>query len=699
MTFFKLFRIVAIISAAVLFAVWPSFAGDSSKKATSKDNELAVAYSIAEPGTEVIAVLRNNLPDSELVIQPVLRSATGTETQGQSITLRAREVRHIPLAVLFSGITDDSGQLVLRFNSGDAQNVAASLMFRRGNKEVQAPLPAVDAAPRSDSTESRVLWYRPNATAAVYLVLANGARDAATVVVGGTQQIAIAPLTTVRVPLTADDRTSGAISVVAPATVSVTALATGGAIASTFSRRSPVSTKSASQRKPDPPPVVTLRSGPLAPGACSPERGYSVLLHNMSNAPIAARATLKEYRNGVSLPIDLLPLSIAPGATVTADFQVKGSDTASAWRAVDIDYTGGTSDLAAMVLAHRKAGVETQRLSASAGKSYVGTQWLSAAEASTAIRVVNVGRKPADYSVTFFAPDSSVVYQVKGPKLKPGEDALVDIAQLREQAIADPQGRRMPLVLEEGTFEVETSDTSNEALLFAAATSPSADPAAAPAPLGAYCCGRVAPYVQPYPMWVFLYEFSLASVYVQDTCTGQRRGTAASWWTDDTMIASVDSLGNVYGFGPGATNVDAEVELWLSGPFGCGDHWFETVYAPVYVAACNPVISTAALRVACDNTSTYSGHLTINWGNGSAPVVETNVSTSTQESLMIELLGPPTVSDLCSSPLKCHDQQFKARTGPGVPNAGSIDWRIKIWCSVKLEPDVDTTVHESVTCQ
>jgi hypothetical protein len=241
------------------------------------------------------------------------------------------------------------------------------------------------------------------------------------------------------------------------------------------------------------------------------------------------------------------------------------------------------SEQKGMVLAHRKAGVETQRLSASAGKSYVGTQWLSAAEASTGIRVVNVGRKPADYSVTFFAPDSSVVYQVKGPKLKPGEEALVDLAQLREQGIADQQGRRMPLALEEGTFEVETSDTSNDALLFAAATSPSADPAAAPAPLGAYCCGRVAPYIQPYPMWVFLYEFSLASVYVQDTCTGQRRGTAASWWTDDTMIASVDSLGNVYGFGPGATNVDAEVELWLSGPFGCGDHWFETVYAPVNV--------------------------------------------------------------------------------------------------------------------
>ena len=119
-----------------------------------------------------------------------------------------------------------------------------------------------------------------------------------------------------------------------------------------------------------------------------------------------------------------------------------------------------------------------------------------------------------------------------------------------------------------------------------------ADPAANPAPL-AFCCGSVDPSVLPNPLWVIIHEFTSADAEVEDTCTGQQRKTGASWWTEDTTISTVDSLGNVYGFAPGATNVDAEVWLRLGGPFGCGDSWPETVHATVWVCPTSVTLSTS----------------------------------------------------------------------------------------------------------
>lgn len=362
----------------------------------------------------------------------------------------------------------------------------------------------------------------------------------------------------------------------------VTTVATGGAIASNFSRLQPPMS-AITQRRAKPNPTATLRSGPIAPGACTADHGYSVLLHNMSATAVTGRAVLKEYSNGIGMAVGLLPISIAPGDTLLAEFRPPQSTTPESWHAVDVEYVGSAGNLVGMALAHRQAGVEVQPVSASASKHYVGTRWESALGASTGIRVVNAGRTPAEYAITFYAPDSSVLYRIKAPTLNPGQDALVDIGQLRDQAVPDTEGRQMPLTLEEGTFEVETADGNMDGLVFAAATNVSSDSTVTATPLGGFCCGSSSAGIQPNPVLVEWLTWNYAAWYRRDECTAvTRKASALSWWTDDAWIAEVDSIGGVHGLRAGTTNVDAEVELWLGGPFGCGDHWYETVYAPVY---------------------------------------------------------------------------------------------------------------------
>ena len=83
------------------------------------------------------------------------------------------------------------------------------------------------------------------------------------------------------------------------------------------------------------------------------------------------------------------------------------------------------------------------------------------------------------------------------------------------------------------------------------------------------------------------------------------------------MIAGVDSLGNVYAFWPGTTDLDAEVELRLGGPYGCGDAWLETVYASVYVQPHIDSISPTSAMV-----GTSGRQITIDGsGFGSSPSV------------------------------------------------------------------------------
>jgi hypothetical protein len=626
----------ALLSLIVCFCASLLVAASQPGVAT-KTQELVLAYAAADANTDLIVILRNNLPDSALAVRPVLRGMNGAEIEGEALTLRAREVRHVPLPLLFRGIGDDSGQLLLRFSSAQADNLAASIAFRRAGREVQPPVAGLDTSTLGKQAESHVVWMLPNPDAHVDLAFTNTTANAVSAMVNGVQQVTLGPWATVRLPIT-DAGTTGTTIILAPDTVRVTTVVAGGAIASTFMRRQHPSNQTASRRPVDISPVVSLHSGPVAPGPCSTGVPYSVLLHNLSDAPVTARAVLKEYRNSVSSPIGQLSVKIAPGQTVTADFQAKASGPASAWHAVDVEYLGDFGDLAGVVLARKQAGVETQPLSASAAGSFVGTRWLSAAAASTGIRIANPGRKPVEYRITFFAPDSSILYQLKGPQLKPGEDTLVDVAQLREQRIPDPQSRIMPATLEEGTFEVEVPDASG-GMLFAAAATPAASPDAMPNSIFTLCCGRMDPVLTPDPWNAHIADAGWEVPSVRNTCTDAYVSPSEAWFDD--YIGTVISLepsgmrAFVTALAPGNALMSATVATYLGG-LRCGELYYQNVQAqanvaPITISGPNTVwwfngLSVSGYPVQITLTAASSGTVTWRASGAKAGAVSLNSS-------------------------------------------------------------------------
>lgn len=283
---------------------------------------------------------------------------------------------------------------------------------------------------------------------------------------------------------------------------------------------------------------------------------------------------------------------------------------------MDLEYRGVRGDLVGMAVVRHGSAADAWALSASASRAFIGPRLISTAGASTAIRVANVGRAPASYSVIFLAPDASILYEAENPVLQPDEDRLVDIDQLREQGIADKHGRRIPLTTDEGSFEVRAS-SGESATLFAAAASPAGTEGGIVPAYYEECCGYVDPYIDPGSFTGPVGSIWSEEVYVMDTCTyDYESGGSVEWSIDNWSIVTMRPQGDFEALTPGSTSINADVAVWMGGPV-CGEIYFQRVSAGANVVPRIDSIDPTTAVIGSKNVQ-----ITINGsGFGSSPSV------------------------------------------------------------------------------
>ncbi len=113
------------------------------------------------------------------------------------------------------------------------------------------------------------------------------------------------------------------------------------------------------------------------------------------------------------------------------------------------------------------------------------------------------------------------------------------------------------------------------------------------------------------------------------------------------------------------------------------------------------VIVNAPPRVAKCDASTINIASSSVGGSGYSYITSINVNTSTDNTLLLDLLGGPSKSSVCggSTGVSCYDQNYKA----AVPNqytgkSGNIKWNYNIFCGAKLNPDIYGTVPQKISC-
>lgn len=102
----------------------------------------------------------------------------------------------------------------------------------------------------------------------------------------------------------------------------------------------------------------------------------------------------------------------------------------------------------------------------------------------------------------------------------------------------------------------------------------------------------------------------------------------------------------------------------------------------------------------CDGTTKYTAGMGIG-GSGDVNITSTSASTSTDNVLVLDLLNGPYKNPLCPNKAGsnwCYEQDYKAYSYPKSPT-GNINWRVKIWCGAKLNPDIDQPVSQPFSCQ
>jgi hypothetical protein len=136
-------------------------------------------------------------------------------------------------------------------------------------------------------------------------------------------------------------------------------------------------------------------------------------------------------------------------------------------------------------------------------------------------------------------------------------------------------------------------------------------------------------------------------------------------------------------FAEGANEVIPACPPSLSGSFS----------APIPLCLLN--FSAPPQNPSCDGTTIHQANFAIS-GADLHSAQFTSVSTNTDTSLVVELLGAPFLNDLCPPSLQlCYFQRYKAHVYAQEPQ-GRIFWKVDYFCnnaSFKIQ------VNQQVTCQ
>lgn len=128
------------------------------------------------------------------------------------------------------------------------------------------------------------------------------------------------------------------------------------------------------------------------------------------------------------------------------------------------------------------------------------------------------------------------------------------------------------------------------------------------------------------------------------------------------------------------------------------DEFFSVAQVTVPGACLDVVVNPGkAATLACDGTSTYQSSLAVG-GAGFSNVTSVSTSTSTDNVLMIDLLGGPFKNPLCVNTSACFNQDFKAFKSNQGSTSGNVIWGVQVFCG-SADPGIDTKVSQTITCQ
>jgi hypothetical protein len=320
--------------------------------------------------------------------------------------------------------------------------------------------------------------------------------------------------------------------------------------------------------------------------------------------------------------------------------------------------------------------------------------------------IINGSDKPVVAELTIFYNQGRAQYSIQR-LLASEEQMFVDFGKLIHDQIPGTDGQTLPRDLMFGAYRVRALTDSSIASLYEGKVV--VDKTFGHVSYGCLiCCGPDTPFMMYDPLAVSVGGFNNQGVQAMDSCTERIStitGDFSTWWTDNTAIATANGS-SIGGVAVGTTNNNAQSVMMYFGPkedSGGGpcpqDQQQANGQTNVAPACGNVTVSvSSAMTVACDGTTTYHSGLTVA-GSDFKNVSSISATTTTDNTLVIDLLGTPSKSLLCDGiTSQCYQQDFKAfKPNQGSTN-GNVIWNVQVFCG-GADPSIVTAPKVPVSCQ
>ena len=632
----------------------------AAKKIPSRDFEQIVPYWTTEGGWHTELQLRNNLTSDPLKVTPLLRSADGTETPLNEVTILPGEVKtidlHRALMEINSNLGDQSdafGSIALRYTSRGMRNLFASVMVHDTGRPIMYHIDASNQASKFVTGSREGVWWLPSDSTRDYLILTNQAQSllSGTLWLYGSsgkswnKPLQLQPRQTQRLSVrqllseAGLDGSYGGIKIDVPNGA--------GSLDSVHILYDETAGFSATMKMFDSNPKVelqtrdfagtgvwTTRAPMLALSLPDPVLGLpsgtilrpTIFLRNTTGKPARVKTTFHWRGASGSGQSQAPDLTLTPYETHRMDvfdMQAKGILPQDAYWAQTTLVTDGNPDaimaIAASYDSTLRYGAQTP-FSDQLSSQLEGGQWKVDSTHTSLIAVGNGSSQPVNAELTIFYNRGQKTYRLD--KTIAGEDQwYVDLGQLIREQVPDKDGNTIPATTALGAYRLQQIDNLGQDYLYEGKVI--TDKTYGHATYGCMtCCGYTdsdygVPFLVEDPTSVGVGDTEEVDVYGPNACTGSLDlldSYFGTWSSNNTSVLTA-SLESVTGVAVGSARISARAALL---PSGGGEDQRSCPHAPVITSGNGNVATLSCTAVTRGQTTTCtasgpSGATFSNW--------------------------------------------------------------------------------------
>ena len=598
MRFSKLVASLAIVLCAITLVYAQS--KDTPKTLT---HLVFAPYWTAEPGWHSMFLLRNNMPNTPLVVTPLVRLAGGQEVSLAPVTISGDDVVNIDVGEQLQQATPPVsiqagtyGSVVFQFDGFSHRNLYAAVMVHAEGEPIGYHIDAFGSDEEDYVWAREGVWWLPRSTVRDNLVIANASdkpnQGLLTIYDASgkftRQAVQLSPRQTLRFSIGDLVKSAGLTGTYGGFTFQIAERS--GSVDTVHFLYDETSGFSALMKMFDHDLAVKPEERAFLGNSAwttwapmlalqTPDRALAlpkdvqlqpqILLRNTTLKPQTAYVTLTWRGDSGTGTFGLQPIQLRSFQTQLIDvaaLQQKGKIPLDAhWALVEISSsTARPDDIMAVAASYDSTGrygAQTP-FSDQLADHWVAGEFEVDATHNSLIAISNVGNKPASTQITFHYNHGQSHYEML-KTIPPGDQLWLNMADIIRGAVPDKNGTTFPLDLNSATYDIRQLKAVSHPTIFEGKII--VDKTNGHLAYGCVsCCGYTSVAMVPSSITDVVGNHVLDAVVAQNACSAPPpedvTGSAYNWVTTNPSVATM-SANLVTLVGPGSTNGSAQVDL------------------------------------------------------------------------------------------------------------------------------------------